>query len=61
MKFLATVSTEIEKKYFLLQTVVVQKNLSFLEFFESEKFADEHLFREEEKLFLIRTGDSPKK
>jgi len=60
MKFLASAESGIEKKYFLLQTVIVQKNLSFLEFFESENFRDEHMFKEDEKLFLIRTGESPK-
>ena len=54
MKFLATVSTDIEKNISTSNSGC-QKNLSFLEFFESEKFADEHCLRGG-KLFLIRTA-----
>ena len=51
MKFL-TVSTEIEKKYFLLQTVVVKKFI-FLEFL-NQKNSQMNTCLGEEKLFLIR-------
>lgn len=56
-KYLAYEQNEPER-YFYLQASLVQKGLTFLEFMDDFRENASDFIRSEQKLFLIRTGDS---
>ena len=59
MKFLATVSTDIEKNIFYFKQWLYKKIYLFLNFL-NQKNSQMNMCLKRRKNFLIRTGDSPK-